>query len=564
MDQRKSLAVALALALAAAIGSWLWVGRDPPAPIRGDEAAEPARPDERGPSRATLPPAPVIEADARAGRSVATAATGGAPSRAPADVDGFPVLDVVLVDGEGQRVPGSEIDRVYALPAGTPGLDDQDGGPAAPPDETGKARLVLPSAGRYDLGVRGSLYATILATDVEVPRAEPLRLPLPRIVSLDFEVDPTASAPGGQLEVTLTDARAREVRAVPGRGQAPHRKVSVSLDPGAYASRVMVPEGIEFRLACDGALGPPCRLDPSSVKAPRLVRILAGPRYPILVRYRTAPANRTFEGHTQIRVELDAGPGSKVPAPAATTLLWAGQPLSAVSLPETRAWVPEPNGIVRWSGPGVLPGSAAYRDLAIAGAKDNELLCVVEIRDPPQVVSATRSPRQVTVVPSAEGWAGLEVEVHSERGHVDAVAWSEGERPEPLDVDPDTEWVLAAGPGDQVAGPVRLGGGGADLRLIRGGHLVAVPERMPPPALGTCSIEREDGAPFVFRGPDEVGSGRRATLCPGLVLGPFEPGPVSFRVRLGGADFGIVRGEVRASTYEPLAVPALRPPGAPR
>jgi hypothetical protein len=48
---------------------------------------------------------------------------------------------------------------------------------------------------------------------------------------------------------------------------------------------------------------------------------------------------------------------------------------------------------------------------------------------------------------------------------------------------------------------------------------------------------------------------------PGLVLGPLEPGAVTWRVRLGGKDFGTVQADVHAGEQRPLVLPAPLPEG---
>lgn len=91
--------------------------------------------------------------------------------------DGLPVEVVVPLDAEGQPYAGT----VYALEAGSPGVDDMDVVPELLVTGAQQATLRVPFAGRYDIGFVPLEHAwSVLASDVEIALSKPASVTLER------------------------------------------------------------------------------------------------------------------------------------------------------------------------------------------------------------------------------------------------------------------------------------------------------------------------------------------------------------------------------------------------
>ncbi len=550
----RSAAVVAALALLAALAVWLGSALAPAAPSRNDASPDPG-------TREVL--AAATGTSTRAGLEAAPVAP--PPPRATEDdADGFPTLAVVVQE-DPAAPPTGPVTYVYAMPAGARGRDDLFSGPAASVDERGHARLLLPGPGTYDVGVLGLTFARVLALDVAVPRMEPLRLRLPRFEELELAAGPGVPVRQWSLMLRAYDDAASGRACVPGRADTASFDADVAFDPAGSRATVRLPGGVALRVGLLGATKP-VLLSPEVVRVPGKTWILRTPGYPLKVRARCVPPERTFGHDVIVSIEFAWGPGMRTTTCWAETSLGPTEPLSGVRLTAS-ARVPHADGMVSWSGEGIVPGSARYQGLSPDGGKRNEIRVDVEVANPPDVDRGWKSAfRPVRVHPPASGREDLRILVCTEQtqSRLDWYA-ADREAPSVFEVGTFSAWVLAASERGCVAGPLRVAPGPVpDLRLALGGFLVAIPERMPPDGLGEVTIERADGAPFLHRGPSGGGSGTRAELVPGLVLGPFEPGTVEFRIRAGGADFGVVRAEVRAGTHESLRIPALSPARLPR
>ncbi|MCK6482130.1 MAG: hypothetical protein L6R43_18875, partial [Planctomycetes bacterium] len=101
-----------------------------------------------------------------------------------------------------------------------------------------------------------------------------------------------------------------------------------------------------------------------------------------------------------------------------------------------------------------------------------------------------------------------------------------------------------------ASGPFR-----AELRPA--GLLLLAPEEVFPPALGSLRLRRADGRPISTTGEggtDYAGSDLEVNVRPGLLLGPFPEGSISFEVRLGGLRLPDARATVRAGRIEVLRI----------
>jgi hypothetical protein len=239
---------------------------------------------------------------------------------------------------------------------------------------------------------------------------------------------------------------------------------------------------------------------------------------------------------------------------------------------------PEPAGTIRWSGPGVVPGSI---DFAVGPTSSFEGTVDVVVKEPPleAPTSAASAPPRVeeeTPIrmrlrgPDAANLEGADVHYVSRNDEGSVSVEGVGVDEDGVELmDPAIVVVAVAskqgedsGRPDFVSAPTRPTDGGS-IVLERGGFAVVVPVSEPPRGL-TLRIARVDGAPFRHRDRsqdgqaggfvNEAGGGVEPSV--GMVVGPLEPGVVRFAMRLGGVDAGEASVEIRAGENSPLV---LRP-----
>ncbi len=516
------------------------------------DAAAIAPPSPRVPRRAAKAPAP-----ARVDEVAASAA----------DVDAAPppnallTLDVDVVAHDGTPVEGA---LVYALRAGAPGVDEEKDVPHDETNAQGRARLAFVKPGRFDVGaVLGALAR--LATDIDVPRAGPLRIELPEGADVNIRVDPSAVKHPGETAgvgfgVRICPPAEGDDANLPGRGQRSSTTWDYSWGDDASPSphwTCQLPRGARFSAYADSGLTVHATGDtaPAEVVVTRLVA------YPVQFAPRMVPSDRTYAEDRRfvVTIRWDGADGEANKADR-DWMLPAGRPTSSVFV-KYAAWarVRDPAGVVSWSGDGIRDGSKSFDGLDLYHATTIELSMELDDAHPPpiwkepQEAPPTSVPHRLRVVGADDAGPACVVVVRAD-GESDSMdAERRGEAVE-SDGHQQYRWGLAH-VGDFVSPVVDLAADGGDappLELTRGGYLVVLPTGKLPDKAGKITIERADGRPFLVGEPWLA-----ADVHPGLVLGPLPPGEIELRFRIAGEDVGHVRAVVKAGAYEPLRTPRI-------
>ncbi len=451
----------------------------------------------------------------------------------------WPSIPVRVVDEAGNPVPRR---TVHAYEVGEEHPDPSPRGePWADTDETGLARLRVPVAGRYDVWVA---FAPRVPS-VTIPSTAQVRIALPRGEDVTVVADPDVPLPRKSVPCSLSCVDAD------GAGVSGSVNLSAKRRQGTWSG---MPSGFDYEI---GDLLPGVRAIPRIVRPPARVRLVY--EYPILVHVLAdtppydgrVPRPGSYVAHVRLtwdRTVDEAAQAITVYADEKGVFSSIGCSVRLVS----------PEGTVRWGGDGVEPGSLDFHDLE--RGKENILRLPIQLRGPVSTPSTPPARKQsFEVVPSRD--VSMPEMLTFESSHA---VWNRKVPPgsdrfedECLDQD---DWVIArvdAEP-ELVAGPRRIGvGDGPSLVLQRGGFLVLSVGRIPPAGLGRFTIARADGAPFPCW--SERDCAVELPIERDLVLGPFEPGAIEWRVRLGGKDMAHLSSVVRAGERLPLVVPALRP-----
>jgi hypothetical protein len=513
---------------------------------------------------ATLASGPTSSPDVRTTDAVAVAT----PSAPTAD---YPTLEVEVVHDDGTPVPGGD---AYALPAGTAGRDGTEGVAYAQIDE-GKARIVLPRAGTYDIGALFGVL-DVLRTDVVVPAAEPVVLRMPRLGRVEVSLDPRLAAllrppvrqPDSptlvydQVQVRLEPVDPRPRVSYPGRQDRAGRDVlTVAIGgPNQDPQAAQLVAGRRYRVLASARL--PVEATPSEVVPPAAIRV-ATTGWTVLLDVRLDSRSKVLERPGVVAVAYDLD-GARLGENS--WRLEQGQHPSQIKPVVVRLSVPVRRGRVAWSGSGVAAGGV---DFEIGPDGEARAPVVIDVLDPPAPPPAPppgRTTRVRTLPPSDGGrLSGASVWFASPDDgspFQQQDEWDE-DRQEGLGsaVEPAIG-AIALGWTDfddfpsHVAGPVIGAPDGTTFVLRRGGHVVLVPRRLPPPGLQLV-VRRADGGLF----PADGEATSEVVVEPGLVLGPFLPGPVRLAFRLGGVEAGEATVEVLAGEHVPLVLGARGPKG---
>jgi hypothetical protein len=479
-----------------------------------------------------------------------------AEERLAADLFPSVRVEVAWIDG----TPAVQA-RVYALPAAAPGVDqDEDGAPPLPTattDDEGACTLTVPAPGAYDVGALTTGLDFVLLEDARIPETGTVRLVLPRRADAEFELGPDVPRTGSvSVSVRyMADSRRSSCAAFPGRGQLLDGDANFAGDVASFPRRIALPGGAALRAwarAGDRGFGatfvPPARVTFGADES----RVVSG-------YFTFAPPELRWERRAWLDLEIDWGPSAD---PRQKRLRWGvrpGQPLADENW-STGAAVNADSGVIRWSGPGLEPGEAAWR--LDPGVRRVEVPVVVRVSDPSAVA---QSPRY-RVVRGAELPEGAQVTqfVVDERAGV--IGGKDVPLGEPFDdgdreVDPDW-WALATW-ADEVAGPVRADPHDdreTQLELRPGGWLVPASVTLPPDAVGSVTLALADGRPFLVRSGDDTSTAvTRCTLRRDLVIGPLPPGRVRFIVRMGLREIGVAEGAVEVGKRTVLDLPEFAP-----
>jgi hypothetical protein len=210
-------------------------------------------------------------------------------------------------------------------------------------------------------------------------------------------------------------------------------------------------------------------------------------------------------------------------------------------------------GTLRWAGPGLIPGAVAW-DLG----RSSKVSANVEV----SAASPTDGVRVLIDLPAAEAEDFGRVSVYSpDPDDVREVATAFVPTGREIVLGGAPGWLLADVDRDEgptlrrVAGPVRARPGAlVTLKPRPGGYVVFAPSTAPPEGIAEIVVARADGAPFPYwqrNGRDAHACA--AALCTGAILGPFEPGTVSFDVFVGGVRWGRYEVTVREGVWTTLA-----------
>lgn len=564
--------------------------RSPDAPLRRDELKAPHLVGREAPvARPFSPSPPPPEATAPP----------DAPGVAPAPTDPRIVarLEVHVPLPPGAFSLGG---TVYALPAGSPGVQDCELVPHADLDaET--VVIPLPGAGHWDVGYAGHLgEARVEDVRVTAGTTVPVRLILPRQAPITFffeDADAAAWARGREPSVLVRSNRAKNAKRFPGLGEGGTLGWTLGLSTAHSIKLPPVPADREYELTlrykstvkAGGASnvsrrkGWPnwkLRLERDRVRAGAEVGLVLVEQATLLVvfslRGRTAHpwpkelglpvrvhlerGGRSLGGHTWGRVEIRGATELR----SNTTFLRA-DPGSASLV---------------WDGASCLPGRLDGIDL-VAG----ELV---------RIEAAIDLDPEFRYVPGGEApTARLRVRIDGERSphreaeltiyaadplrgpvaqlqHLEIPSvWPDvAKSAEIIDL-PDEEWAgvgfLAATDGpDRATRPIPVDGvtGVIDLRLEPAGLLAVVPTWWSSNRLGQLCLRMADGTPMVASvwsdggtSPEPYGVWAVVAATPGKLIGPLVPGDYEFDVLLGTTCVGRVRGTVRAGRVEILRLP---------
>jgi hypothetical protein len=539
----RTRATLLAAVLVAVVGLALWAttGILPRAPSQ-ESRATPADAGEHATERlhdsGTL---------AGAGDGATPRAAGRADETDPDDTQGFPTLDVRLVGVEGAPAYAASVDYLYALPAGGKANLWLGDGPHTALSGATSGRLVFPAAGRYDVGVLCGRFATLVATDVDVPRDGPLTVSYPRFEPLTIDVDPALASTDFSLSARTGQALPR---GLPGRGEAlplEFRRQEIS--------DVRLPAGLAYEVSVESKAD--VVWEPGRVTVPGRVRISRDSGIPLQVEARLVPADRRFDRLVLLQVDFECG---RATASTDGTTLEIGRPLSTLRL-RTRLRAPAERGLLTWSGAGIVPGQLPY---VLEAGRQQPLRVDVEVDSPPTPQAVPSRESDVRIVDGVGLPASTKMVLATDR-EVSQVIREEPEFLESVCLDRDPKW-LVLGTGRSVAGPVRISGESLPtLRLRLGGLLEVAYERPPPTGLGELRLRRRDGAPLLWRSAleDEQESPSADPSVPAnsmSTLGPLEPGPLDLVASAGGVDLASLSVTVRANEVVTLTIPALHPP----
>ncbi|MCE9635334.1 MAG: hypothetical protein K8T90_06460 [Planctomycetes bacterium] len=484
------------------------------------------------------------------------------PPREPGDPDvrefvlpdaptGFAELEVQVIGGDGEPNRGEHILVVPADGGFDRQHDETDAFAGGETGEGGIARIRVPSPGRYTVQVDLGMYA-VARHGIVAPSSGRVVLsePTEENVSLTLSDDPGAenvvvTATALAETIALTDGTS--VVGLAGSGW------NVTLNQGQRSATISSPPGLPFRLTAP----PGWAVESDVVRTPAVVHVVRAP--PLIVP--VAATIRTAEGpaacERQIDLVFDTGSG---PLDG-----WAfyldGESIDG-DCAEWTVPTKSEKGVLRWWGPEVEPGSAAY-DLS---SSDRLAIDVRHRPAPglaaPRVVlepSPWRAPdsrvegvlwnplRRGDEIREARLWPGKEVALPSPGSWVVV----------PSELDPDNGDL-----DDHVAGPVRLSGGVLyTMREVVGGYAVVVPRTPPPRGSGAIEIARADGAPLLIRtSTDESFTSARADADAGTILGPFEPGEVVFDVFVGRVRWQRLAVLIRAGEKTALLIGPFSPP----
>jgi hypothetical protein len=459
------------------------------------------------------------------------------------EVDGFPALDVEVVDWDGEPcvnvvvTAGPSDKRPLPRSAGIRGWTNADG----------RCRLVLPRVVTWDVQatVAGIEFG---ALDVALPRAEPLRLTTPKLgeVSLHADADvvtvlASLGRRGGSMFFLydLDDTRPSLIAHKSG--------TYICFADGATDARGCAPAGRESTLRVDRRFV----VTPERFVPPAKVRVSLSGRRSVVLNFRVE-ATEPIQGW--VIASIDLGPGEE---PLRVVRPPSGKPTPS----SAEAWLAATTTVVRWSGVGigaeerpVPPDSEDPAEIDVALRLDGSPL---PQSAPPGFVDPTPRHARVRVAAPAGATDGIQLLEHSNGDAGDGCDVVRADDVVACGVQ-NVDWIAAV-KSDLVAGPVRVAADADavnELTLAPGGRIDRVVEAKPPDALGRFTLSRKDGAAFVIDGENVV---TEIDVLGEAKIGPIPPGDYVFVLRLSGIDVGEVSATVVAGATTKLVIPRIVP-----
>lgn len=531
--RRRVLWIALLLLLV--VATVLWFALHDDAPAGGEtspRAAARGTRDARGPARPERPraKAPTASAGAPAGASDGTGPT--TSPGAPADVDGWPAVDVIVRRHDGKPVPGAV---VYLHPAGTAVSPPLQYVPKSTTDAEGRVRFPVARPGRYDIGAREPQGFATLVHDVEFPGTAPTLVVLPEMARFDLRWEGDFPASAG---VTFHRAGAARVGPFPAREESTY---VAGTDGGRRFDHVNLPRGVAMRVNAGGGAS----ADASEVRAPGLLVLRPTPERDrhvdvnVLLRFGRTPPERTVG----LRFELEATPAERGER-RMHARTWAAARPPTMSI----TWRVPPGPVtIRWDVQGAGPGSAVID----ATSDPPGGVHVVDVPIPSwDTADAGVRYRVTSALPT------LRSRATTVAGDVPIPDFTVGEENE-YTLERDTPLVAFADGmdgGALVAGPIEPVAGAVNELALRPGAYVRV-KWTPPPALGTAwhlTVTRADGAPFVLHEVTSRLGTSFAVEDTEFRVGPFPPGDVELVFGFGGRE--VARRAVRVVAGPPIDV----------
>ncbi len=541
MRARRLVPLLASLAIGFALGWLVREGtRSPPTDAVRYGAAPSAPtllPEDRPPSR----PDPSASLGAAGMRSVgsepppAPVNAEGAASQADAAGSALPFIELTVVAGPG--TPPDWKATAYLVAAGAKGARKPEELPHAEVSVDRPVRLVAPAVDLYDLGIV-NVGMQLLETDVRATaEGTRVRVTLPAMAPVRFRLSNAIPPDEPNVDVTGFVHLQREGESsgwndLPGRGQIRRGGPMVMVEGGA---------GTEFETPAILA-GEPFTLDPAMRETHREGQSTL---FTFSARWELTAEPRVVRGGDVVTLTV---------VPLGTLkLALTGDPSTWTKFPA------RPSVGFHRDSDGAYHGMSDRldgRDAAVAWLAEG-------IRRP-------LGPGRWTVTWEGPGWAPGRLEgVLAEKQ-----AWSvyarrddtwpftqRGTGPTPPEVSADLRGrraVLVVGE-DRVSATEEVPAAGPwRPRLLRAGFVMCALRTLDP-SLGVVTATRTDGLPVALyrerRYVREFRPELEATLAPGLILGPFAPGPLELEVFAARKSLGVVKLTIEAGVVVPLSIP---------
>ncbi len=494
-------------------------------------------------------------------RAGAPAPVTALPAATPADAEqGSDVaawIEVTATEADGSPANGA---GAYAVRVGrrSPTNVSVPDWPSADVGDDGVARIPLPAAGTYDVGVGHGEAGRPrrLIEDVRVGAGETARVAvrLPALARIEVVADGVDLSHAFLYAIEELGPGERYSYA-PTRGER-----NIQSSSRSTAREVYLPEGVPHRvwLSFEDAgtgkwVGWEWSPDPAVVRAPARVTFrrdaVPEPERWIDLPIRFTVTGPVPAGLVQSELRLRYAEGTEDEMDLGRTLAWDdGKPRSN----PLRVRLGARSEALSWRGDGVTPGERRLPAASDAPQPIAPLELEIRADDLPLVEgvdvasgrrpSRTDSPRLHARGPDPKAdefdfWTDFDdYASHLRPGWKAIVEWG-------------AWWVSPP-----VTVPRR---GRLRFDLVPGGYLLATSSRVVTPGLGRLSIRRADGAWLGERsaadiGDDDCDGESIGTAYPGMILGPFPEGDVELVVLLGGEERARIIGHVKANRITPF------------